>query len=65
MRTFAYTALFPGKPEYINVQGMENGSTILMVRTQGTDITAKINLPPEVCEELGKALLARAEELRG
>jgi hypothetical protein len=62
MRTFAYTAPFGIKPEYINVQGMENGSTILMVRSQGTDTIAKINLPPDQCRALGQALLDRAAE---
>jgi len=64
MRIFAYTASFNFHPEYINVTPLENGSTILTVRTQGENQTSKINLPPEQLEALGKWFLARAAEFK-
>ena len=43
---FAYTALFSGNPEYINIYTQDNGSTIVTVRSQGAQETSKVNIPP-------------------
>lgn len=62
---FAYTAPFAMNPEFVNVSGQDNGSTIMTVRTQGEQIPSKVNLPPDQCLLLGQALIRRAEEVLG
>lgn len=62
---YAYTAPFPNGPEYVNLSGQDNGSTILTVRTQGEGNTSRINLPPEQLIALGKAMVRRGELVLG
>jgi hypothetical protein len=42
---------------------MDNGSTILSVRTHGSNLASKINVPPQQLKEMGEWFLARAAEL--
>ncbi|HVH91665.1 MAG TPA: hypothetical protein VM783_09800 [Candidatus Acidoferrum sp.] len=65
MLVYAYTAPFNSNPEYINVSGADNGSTIVTVRTNGANEVSKLNLPPEECIKLGHALLARGRDILG
>lgn len=64
MRILAYTAPFSPNPEYFNITPLDNGSTILSVRSQGGNVASKVNVPPDQLEELGKWCLARAAELK-
>jgi hypothetical protein len=59
----AYTAPFGPLPEYVNLYFSDNGSNILTVRSQGSNETSKINLPPTELLKLGSAMVARATEL--
>lgn len=55
----AYTAPFGPLPEYVNFITTDNGSNILTVRSQGSNETSRINLPPEELIKLGSAMIAR------
>lgn len=63
MTVFAYTAPFGPLPEYLNVSAQDNGSTIVTVRSQGSNETARINLPPAELVKLGQALVARGMQV--
>jgi hypothetical protein len=56
---YAYTAPFASYPEYVNLSGQDNGSTILSVRTQGDQIASVINMPPGELIKLGQAMVSR------
>lgn len=62
---YAYTSPISWYPEYLNVSGQDNGSTILVVSSQGESTTSRINIPPDELIKLGKALIARGEEVLG
>jgi hypothetical protein len=63
MRIYAYTCPIGPCPEYLNMTPMDNGSTILSVRTQGGNTASRINIPPQQMKEMGEWFLARAAEL--
>ncbi len=58
----AYTALTSPLPSYISVNGEEDGTVSVTVRTQGSDTASTIYLTPEQAEQLATDIIAKLNE---
>lgn len=58
----AYTGLSNQFPDYISVNGEENGKVSVTVRTQGSEIPSIIYLTPEQAETLATDIIVAINE---